>query len=271
MRPRAIGRVARTAVAMGVAMAVPLDATEAQMAPISVDSALSNPALRGVPAVRPRFIVALYGWIVRISGETGVRDLSADVDITFGELLSHLRFAAMGTFEAHYGPWLGTVDGVYASLRADRTREIGPLQTDLDMKLKMFVGQAFAGYSFVPAPDVAIDVLAGARLWAVEASLKREGVIDTATRSRSPTWADALGGLRVRWRAAERWNVSAEGDGGGGGSKGTGGAIATVGYDVAREWSVFAAYRYLYVNYRKNEYFFNGNLHGPVIGGAYRW
>ena len=84
-------------------------------------------------------------------------------------------------------------------------------------------------------------------------------------------WADALGGLRVRWAAAERWRVSAAGDGGGGGSKGTGGATATVGYDVSSRWTLFGAYRYLFLNRRTDESFFTGHLGGPAIGGAYRW
>jgi hypothetical protein len=221
--------------------------------------------------MRPRFIMAPYGWMTGISGETGVRDLVADVDISFRQLLSKLRFGAMGGFEVDYGPWLGLVDGVYASVRDDRTRATVVGQADLDMAMKMFIGQAFVGYSFLAAPTVAIDVLAGARLWAIDASLRRTGDLLTAERSRTPTWGDALGGLRVRWKAAERWNVSAVGDAGGGGSKRTGEVATTVGYAVSTRWTLFAAYRYLQLDYRKNEYFFDGHLGGPAIGGAYRW
>src|SRR5262249_33747222 len=119
--------------------------------------------------------------------------------------------------------------------------------------------------------NLAMDVLAGARLWSVDGSLRLTGENIARQRERTPMWADALGGVRVRWEPAERWYVSVAGDGGGGGSRGTGEGMGTIGYDVSRHWNVFGAYRYLYGDYRKNEFFFKGHLGGPVIGGRYRW
>lgn len=258
------------AVVIGVVCALPTNAA-AQIAPVSVDGNDSNGGANGSHQLRARLVVAPYGWMTGISGETGVRDLSADVDVPFSTLLSHLRFAAMAAFEGEYGPWLGVADLVYASVRDDQTRSLGPFEAELRMTMKMLVTQAFAAYSFLAAPTMAIDLLAGGRLWSVDASLKRSGPIDTVTRSRDPAWADALGGLRVRWRAAERWHVSAAGDVGGGGSKVTRGASGTVAYDISTRWSLFGSYRYLYLDYRKNDFFFKGPLKGPALGGAYRW
>ena len=218
-----------------------------------------------------RFTVVPYGWMVGVSGETGVRDLTADVDISFGKIFDHLRFGAMASFEAEYGPWVGIVDAVYASLRDDRTASLGPANPDLTMTLKLVVAQAYVGYTFWPARDVAVDILAGTRIWGLDESLSITGDRVSGERSKNNSWADALGGLRVRWAAAERWRVSAAGDGGGGGSKGTGGATATAGYDVSSRWTLFGAYRYLFLNRRKDDSFFTGHLGGPAIGGAYRW
>jgi hypothetical protein len=206
-----------------------------------------------------------------IGGDIGVRDLSADVHISFDELLRHLSFAAMGTFEFSYNHWLGIADGVWAAVHDDRTPSLGGLAPDIDMNLRLAFLQAFGGYSFRARSNVAIDVLAGARLWSVDGSLRLTGENIARQRERTRMWADALGGVRVRWEPAERWYVSVAGDGGGGGSRGTGEGMGTIGYDVSRHWNVFAAYRYLYGDYRKNEFSFKGHLSGPAIGGRYRW
>ena len=263
----------RAAVVLAVVAATSAD-VEAQIAPTRVDTTSDGEVARNRPAIRTRFIVAPYGWMSGISGETGVRDLSADVDVSFGNLLDHLRFAAMGTFEVGYDRWLGVVDGMYISVQVDRTASLGPGQQDLTAKSKTFIGEAFGGYSIVPASDLIVDILAGARFWSVEASLNVVGSNASAERSRNPTWTDAVIGARLRWAASERWNVSGGGDGGGGGprgSKGTAQAYATAGYELSELWEVFGSYRYLYLNYARNEYFFKGHLGGPLIGAAYRW
>jgi hypothetical protein len=244
-----------------------INAVDAQIAPLPVDTLHTTTP----PPKSTRFIVAPYGWMTGISGETGVGDLSANVDISFSNLLSHLRFAAMGTFEGGYGPWLGIVDGVYASVRADRTLSRGRVQPNLDFTMKMLITQAFAAYTVKPAPTIDVDILAGARLWAVKSTLAVSSDTTRRTRERSPSWADALGGARIRWKVARQWQINLEGDGGAGGSKGTGEGIGTVAYDLSRYWSLFASYRYLYENYQKNHYFFTGHMAGPVVGGAYSW
>ncbi len=245
----------------------------AQIAPTFVDSVQrsKDPRYSTPPSINPRYTVALYGWMLGIHGQMGVRDLSADVDISFKDLLDHLRFAGMGAFEVDYGPWLGTVDLVYASVGANRELALRRGDPDLDATVKTFIGQAFAGYSFPLAPRVAIDLLAGARVWAFDASLSVSGDRTSVTRSRSPSWVDALGGFRVRATPADRWSLSLVADGGGGGSRGTGEGAATVGYALSRHWAAYGAYRYLYVDKTKNDFFFNGHLSGPVIGGTYRW
>jgi len=246
---------------------------QSQLAPTSVEmvSRRRDPCAKAPPAPTWRFTIAPYGWFAGINGTTGVRDFETDVDVSFSDIFSHLRWATMGTFEVGYGHWVGILDGVYSSIRVDRTRSIDPFQRELDFTSKMLITQGFIGYAFVPARSAAIDVLGGARLWSVKSTLKLSSSIVNNRRSRSPVWADAIGGLRVRWAPADRWHLSAEGDAGGGGSKGTGEAMGTVGYDLSRHWALFASYRYLHENVRKREYFFDGHLGGPVIGGAYRW
>ncbi len=222
-------------------------------------------------AAKARFIVAPYGWMSGISGSTSVRDLSADIDVKFIDLLKHLKFAAMGTFEVQYGPALFITDNIYSSVKVDHTLARIRTQPNLDLTSKTFISQSFVGYSFTATPTVAVDVLAGARLWSLRSTLNVSGDLVSRERSSTSTWADALGGLRVRWAPAPSWQVSVAGDGGAGGSKGTGEGIATVGYDLGRYWSLFAAYRYLQVNYSKNDYALDIHMDGPVIGGAYRW
>jgi len=257
----------RLALAFLFAMAGPLFyMAGAQLAPLPVDTVHATS-----PQKHARFIVAPYGWMTGISGETGVRDLSATLDISFSDLLRHLRFGFMGTAEGGYGRWLGIVDGVYASVGAQRTLSRGRVQPELDFTIKLLISQAFAGYTVKPAPEVDVDLLAGSRLWAVRSTLEVATQAGSTERSKSPTWADAIVGGRVRWRMTPRWQFSVSGDGGAGGSKATGEGMAGLNYDLSTHWSLFGSFRYLYENYRKGDYFFAGHLSGPVIGGAYRW
>jgi hypothetical protein len=218
-----------------------------------------------------RFAISPYGWMLGISGETGVGDLSADVNVRFIDLLKHLRFAEMAGFEVGRGAWLGIVDQLYASIRVDHTLSRGRIQPELDYTLKLFMGQAFGAYTVKPSPRIDVDLLAGGRLWAAKSTLAVSGDILHRERSKSPSWGDGLLGARLRWRSGPKWQFSLTGDGGAGGSKGTGEGIVVASYDVSSGWALFAAYRYLYENYQKGDYFFTGHFAGPAIGGAYHW
>lgn len=227
-----------------------------------------------VPATPPpttQAIVSLYGWMSGISADVGVRDLSSNVDVRFVDLLKHLRFAAMGTFEVQYGQWLLISDNMYSSVFVNHTLSRGRVQPELDMTSKMFIGQAFVGYAMTATRTVRIDVLLGSRLWSTSSTLNVSGDLRSRERSSSSTWADALGGLRVRWAPYQRWQFNLEGDAGAGGSLSTVEGMATASYSIANYWSVWGAYRILYENYQKNEFFFRGHLDGPVIGVAYHW
>jgi hypothetical protein len=122
-----------------------------------------------------------------------------------------------------------------------------------------------------PSPRIDVDLMAGSRLWSVKSTLALSADVAQRQREKSPTWADALLGARLRWHASPKWNFSVEGDGGAGGSKATGEGMAAASYDFSRWWAGYAGYRYLYEHYEKNDFFFTGHLAGPVIGAAYHW
>jgi hypothetical protein len=246
----------RAGAALLLGAATALHPCEAQIAPTSRGGAV---------------VVAPYVWMTGLAGETGVRDFSADFDVPFSDLLSHLRFAAMVAVEGGYGAWVGGVDLLYTSVEVDDVRSIGPLRAELEMSQKTLISNLFAGYSFSPDSAWAVDLLAGARIWMVDATLEVSGENLGAERSRDPKWVDAMGGVRVRWQAAEDWHFSLMGDGGAGGSDSTFGALATAAYRLSNRWALFAAYRYIDLDYRKNDYFFDGHLSGPVLGAVYHW
>jgi hypothetical protein len=256
MHPRPLGRLACLVAALAASITADSSPGAAQMAPAPIGSG--------------RVFLAPYAWLAGISGEADVRDLSTDVDVPFRELLQHLQFAAMGTLEGGHGPVLAGLDAVYTSVRVDRTPSRGPRSVDLTAKMKMLITTGYAGVSLRPSPQVAVDLYGGTRVWSVDASLAVSGDSASRARSRSPAWADALAGARVRWRPSEQWQVGIAGDGGAGGSRGTANASATAGYEVSRRWTAFAAYRWLYLDYSRDEFRFRGHLAGPVLGVAYR-
>jgi hypothetical protein len=263
---QALARAALSAFMLAAAGGL-IGTMSAQLAPLPVDTIhATTPRAKST-----RFIVAPYGWMTGISAETGVGDLAADINVNFSDILPHLRFAAMGTLEGAYGPWLGIYGAAYVSVRVNRTLSRGRVQPELDLTMKLLATQGFTGYTVKPAPSIDVDLMAGSRLWAVRSTLGVSRDTTQRTRERSPTWADALLGGRVRWRVDPRWQINLAGDGGAGGSKATGEGMATASYSVSRYWSLFLSYRYLYENYHKRDYFFTGHVAGPVLGGAYTW
>ena len=67
-----------------------------------------------------------YLWGSGINGQVGIDNRTADVDASFGNILSHLHFAAMGMADARLNKFVVLADAFYTDVR-DENATPGPL------------------------------------------------------------------------------------------------------------------------------------------------
>ena len=213
--------------------------------------------------------VTPYAWLSGLTGAIGVRDVAVHVSVPFADVLNVLKFAAMGSVEAHRGPWLGSVDMIFVSLGAQRSVAIRGDTGSFDLKQHQTILQPMGGYSIGNA-QWALDLLAGVRYWNLGVTLDTDRPGAVNERSGSRGWIDALGGARFRVVPAPRLHAELGGDAGGGGSKSTWQAHAAAGVDVSSIVTVGVEYRYLDVNYDRDNLLFDTRTHGPAIGAKLR-
>ena len=84
--------------------------------------------------------------------------------------------------------------------------------------------------------------------------------------TRSRDWVDGVAGLRGRVHVAPKVFLTGKADLGGGGSNFTYQLFGGGGFLFGKRYSLIAAYRYLSVNYNKNDLLFDMALHGPLFG-----
>ena len=168
------------------------------------------------------FQVGGYLFAPGITGDVGVRGVSADTDVGFDQIWDHLDSGAMGFAEAHYDKYSLVLDGAYLDLTADgsKTSQRGFVQANLDMNFKQAIVAAYGTYTILDRTLNAnssqrvfnLDVLGGARynwlkldLGFNAAGLRRSF---TSENSRSEVWTDPVIGLRATYVPFENWFVS---------------------------------------------------------------
>src|SRR5579872_3385974 len=181
-----------------------------------------------------RFNVTPYLWLTELNGQVGIGPVASDVSLSAGDVLDMLKFGAMATVEARYGPWLGAVDGIYALLGAGRVFGFRGDTGSLSLNQSETMIQPMGGYTFGDG-TWAVDVLGGMRIWKLSATLD----VNSNTRppdshSAARTWVDATPGFRFRWKPLDPVRFVFYADGGLGGSQNTWQIYSSLGYDVWR-------------------------------------
>jgi opacity protein-like surface antigen len=218
-----------------------------------------------------RYGVTPYLWLTGLSGRVGVGPVAANVDLGAHAILDLLKFGLMGTAEARKGPWVVGADGIYASLGAGRTVAFRGDTGRLELTQSQTIIQPTGGYT-VGAHTWAVDILGGFRYWHLSASLDVDRTRRPSNeRSGSRQWVDATGGFRFRWLPTEILHVVAAADGGGGGARSTWQAYGSLGVDPWSHWTLGAAYRWLSVDYDHNNFLYDTDMKGFILGATYRF
>jgi len=217
------------------------------------------------------FSVTPYFWMTGLRGDVGVRRLATHVDLSFKDILDALKFGVMAYGEARHGSYVAGLDGMYVSVGAEQAIAFRADTGVFSLSMKETMLQPTVGYT-IGRSDWSVDGLLGVRYWHLGMDLDVDRTRRPSNeRSGSLDWADATAGLRVHWMPIDRFRVTAGGDGGGGGSRGTWQAYASVGGDPVSWLTLSLGYRGLGVNYDHDDALFDVTMQGLVVAAAFRF
>jgi opacity protein-like surface antigen len=242
------------------------------------------------------------GWLAGISGETGVKGVVANADVSFDQLVHHLtHFPVALSINARYQRWEFWVDGQYIEVGTSATLP-GLLFTDANVHIKNALAEGFVGYRLINCDNANLTLFAGARWTYLEGDLSifdngdarlirlREllGIRNRLDFSDSIDWVDPVIGLRGRVRIWKATKIFAEGDVGGfNANADTAFELHREGRTIMREpvdssdWSYQLAgglefqltrqiwtqvgWRYMKYDFRKNGFTDKSELNGPFL------
>jgi len=238
-----------------------------------------------------RFRATIYGWFPALDGTTQFPSGAGgpSIDASSGDVLSGLKMAFMGAFEAQYGKWGGLVDWVYADLGSDKsgTRQLSiqgqplpaAINANLSLDVKANILTLGGTYSFIDKPEYTLGAIFGARMLNLDQTLNWSfvgtgplAIARSGTSEASATNWDAIIGVRGRARFGDelRWFVPYYGDVGGGNSKFTWQVLAGLGYSF--KWGdVIAAWRYLDYEFKSGEALQSLSFNGAAVGVSFKF
>jgi len=220
-----------------------------------------------------QFQFSPYFWLAGLHGTGGVGNRTTQVDESFRDVFDALNFAFMGMFEARKGKFISLTDLEYVSV-SDEKATPGPLFSTVDAGFKTFIFDQEVGYRLLENPEkgASLDVLGGARVWRVKTDFEFGAGILPATRvEASRSWVDAVGGLRGKMALSQKMFLTGKFDLGGGGSQFTWQVFAGAGYNINPKIALIFGYRVLDVDYNKNNFVFDMNQRGPVLGLGFKF
>src|SRR4030095_16472041 len=231
------------------------------------------PRSQPAPTDKWQFIFSPYFWMAGLHGTTGGPNRTVQVDESFGDIFESLKFAFMGVFEAHKGRLAVQTDLEYVILE-DNKATPGPLFSSANAKIKTFVFTPEVGYKIYNDPHKGsfVQVLGGTRIWHISTDITfNAGVLPAVQIKASRSWVDGVVGLRGKAALTEKLFFLGRFDVGGGGSKFTYQLFGGLGYSITEKIALVGGYRALDVNYDKNNFLYDTNQRGPIVGLGFRF
>jgi hypothetical protein len=207
-----------------------------------------------------------YLWFASLKGQVGIGDRVADVDADFGDIFDRLNFGFMAAFEARKNKLGLFTDLLYLKVSAENATP-GTLFSSVKLTQKVFMLEEAVAYRLLEKNGSSVDAMAGIRFWHLNTRLLfTPGISPEVEADRSKNWVDGLGGLRGRAYVSKSIFVFGRGDVGGGGSDLTYQLLGGAGLTWRERFSFLLAYRYLHVNYDRDNFLFDVGIKGPAIG-----
>jgi hypothetical protein len=253
-------------------------------------------ALDTSPAAEPwQVSLTPYLWAISLNGDVGVAGKSADVDVSFSDLLDDLNGAVMLDLELRKGQFALMSDTIYANLSGDGNGPDGRLnvKTTANMLLQGLAGTyrlgtwRLAELAEAGPLGVSVDPYAGIRYTYLDTELKGKldlpdlGIDAQRTVEADKQWVDPIVGLRTIWTLGERLSMILAGDIGGTSQSSdySWEALGVLGYRFSLfgedNANMLAGYKVLRQKFEdgdgRSEFEWDVTMHGPVLGLTIRF
>lgn len=236
-----------------------------------------------------QYELSLYGFAIGIDGDVGIRNVDAEVDVGFDDILENLDFAAMGFVAGRNDTWSLVLDATYLKLSAESSNARSIVNTTLTTTLEAeieqlgvegFVGRRILGNRESETP-YRIDLMGGLRYNNISGELSAQasllGLTAAAQRKREIDWIDPVIGLRGEVWTSDRFRLLGWVDYGGFGigADSTWQVAAGVNYLAWDRVSLYALYRALAFDYEEgagaDRIKLDLTYSGPMVGIGYRF
>jgi hypothetical protein len=210
--------------------------------------------------------LAPYLWGSGMDGRVGVGPLDADVNMSFGDIVSNLDMGFMGLYRATNDRLSITADAIYMSLGATEKGPHSVVKADVGMDQVAL--EVDVGYEVIER----LTLYGGLRYNDLESTLKLTDPLAVRRASLSENWIDPVVGAYYRIPLDDQWSVALRGDVGGFGvgSEFAWQGLATLRWQATPTFGVIAAYRYIAMDYENGkgaDYFkYDMAIAGPALG-----
>lgn len=228
-----------------------------------------------------------YFWMPSLNSDGTVSGLSGNVDWSFGDVMDHFDFGAMGRMEAWKGKWGFIFDGLFMNLSADESFQ-GPSGDSFSLDADGRLGMADFGLAYRLYDQrlgdggqqrLAFEPYGGLRYVYLRQKIDLD--VDIAgvgsagsTLGKSEDWVEPFVGGRVIWDLNDKWSLNVRGDAGGFGigsaSDLTWQIAGGVDYKLSKNMILNTGYRYLELDYSRgsgsDEFGVDIKAKGPFLG-----
>jgi hypothetical protein len=201
-----------------------------------------------------------FGWLAGLKGDTGVKPLVAEIDLSPSDIIDDLEVAAMLTLDANNGTWGVVADMFYVELEDGATTAVGKIKAEVEQ----WIVTAGPYYRIPAENDLVIDVGAGGRYMNADTDV----TTPLGNSSDTEEWVDPILMLNLRIPVTEKFFIDVNGDIGGFGVESdlTWAVMGAAGYSISESVDLLVAYQHLDVDYEKDGFVYDAATSGFAVG-----
>lgn len=213
--------------------------------------------------------VTPYVWAIGVNGN--FKPFSGAPNLSFSRSFSESRKDVEGAFFlsgfARKDRFVMLADVSYSS--SSRQGSIAPgIKAEGELKQRSVT--LAGGWRVLQEETWVLDILAGARHWNIESSVRAPGILRASVKK---NFTDPILAVRGNVQLTPRWSTIAYLDAGGFGvgSEHTVQALLTANYQMSDSFFLSGGYRWLDFDYRDDGAKLDWNMQGPMLGVSWRF